>query len=126
MDEIKFRYSVIRENGHYFEEIFTLDQIEKGEIQIWIKVNFINPSDIKRDIFLNKYDVNNQELYTSDIVEWDQGKGFIFYDSDYTEFKHTYIEKIDPDCERPPKKYWKRIKKIGNRWKNPELLKDDK
>jgi hypothetical protein len=56
MQEIKIRYTVRRQNGFVFSEIFTLEQIEKGEVAEWIKINYINTDDLHKDIFTSKQD----------------------------------------------------------------------
>ena len=72
MEDIKFRYSVKRENGFYFEKIYTLKQIENGDVKQWIKANCIYNEDvINKDhyIGINDNSKEKEELYENDIVE---------------------------------------------------------
>ena len=63
MKEIKFRYTCKRDNGWIFSEIFTLNQIENGEVSLWIKVNIIKEEQITREQFTSFYDKNKKEVY---------------------------------------------------------------
>ena len=71
MKEIKFRYTCKRDNGWIFSEIFTLNQIENGEVSLWIKVNIIKEEQITREQFTSFYDKNKKEVYNGDIIRTD-------------------------------------------------------
>ena len=49
MREIKFRYVCVRENGHIFSRIFTLEQIESGEVRQWWELNLVGKSELYKD-----------------------------------------------------------------------------
>lgn len=91
MEVIKFKYLVERKNGFCFKEIFTLEQIEFGDVIRWIKNNNINIEDIKRYQYINFKDIHNAELYENDLVliyinDELIGKAVIEYDSEVSCF----------------------------------------
>jgi hypothetical protein len=122
MIEIKFRYS--GSDSHiipvYFEQIFTLEEIENLEPSKWMIKNNIIPSSIKRDQYTGEKDKDEKELYFNDIIEHDSKRYRIgFSDGCYDcrrSFKNDSGDElfIFPKSER---------KKIGNIHENPELLK---
>ena len=46
MREIKFRYTVVRKNGHIFHHDFSIGQLDSGIVRIWIEQNHIGSSDV--------------------------------------------------------------------------------
>jgi hypothetical protein len=64
MEVIKFKYLA----GFCSEQIFTLEQIEFGDVIRWIKNNNINIEDIKRYQYINFKDTYDAELYENDLI----------------------------------------------------------
>jgi hypothetical protein len=75
--------------------------------------------------YIGRKDKNDLEIYEDDIVDWQDGRGKVFYDTDRACFLHEYREKIDWDCWRPPKAMWDIVEVIGNQYENPELMEDN-
>jgi len=137
MREIKFRYTVIRENGYVFSGIFTLEQIEKGEVKIWSEMNHVNMDAVKKNQFIGLHDKTDREIYEGDIVHYIYlpGKTFWNYEGDaIIEWSSTgYWMKplpgkggVDAALVSIPGAYEPTCRKlfevIGNRFENPELL----
>jgi hypothetical protein len=69
MREIKFKYLVKRNsNGHIFSKIFTLAQIEDGDVNQWIKINIICRSELYKLQYTGRKDKKNKEIYANDIL----------------------------------------------------------
>lgn len=68
MKDIKFRYSVKRENGHTFCTYFTIIQIEKGEAERFLEINHVAPEELHREQFSGFYDINKIEIYEGDTL----------------------------------------------------------
>ena len=122
MREIKFRYTVIRENGYVFSEIFTLEQIEKGEVKIWSEMNHVNMDAVKKNQFIDLHDRTGKEIYDADVMLWPDGyKQIIGFNEKHTE---TSVRDIETsfgyhfDSQHPVDKG----NIIGNIHENPELL----
>jgi hypothetical protein len=80
--KIKFRYTCVRKNGYVFSEIFTIDDIEKGSVEKWIKMNSVDPICIKRSQFTGIIDkVNNKEIYAGDKIQSGQYTGIVVFDA---------------------------------------------
>lgn len=71
---------------------------------------------------IGRKDINGQDIYENDIVDWDSGRGEVFYRDDEARFLHTWEEKMNPGTHRPSKAFWDRVKVIGNTYEDPELL----
>ena len=69
MRSIKFRYTVIRPNGFTFTEIFSLSEIENGDVTTWLKINIVGLNNvIHRDQFTGLTDDNGKQIFEGDIL----------------------------------------------------------
>ena len=145
MREIKFRYTYKRENGHTFSRIFTLEQIESGEVRQWWELNHVGKSILHKDQYTGLKDKNGVEIYEGDIVKTMVGKHLWWYlvatDSNfggnnlylitrYRNFRHVNAgEDIEwgdffvNECRDTLTEYnaSKNLEVIGNIYENPEL-----
>lgn len=69
MTPIKIKYTVKRENGHIFSEIFTLKQIEYGDAARFLELNYAREIDIFKDQYTGKHDSERNELFQNDILQ---------------------------------------------------------
>ena len=85
--------------------------------------------DEKQPIIIMQYiglkDIEEKEFYHYDIAEFPNGDRFIILQEDWLEF---YVEWIgEPECEDQARDLYRisKAKIIGNKFENPELLKDN-
>ena len=63
---MELRYTVKRKNGHIFSRIFTIEEIEHGEVVFWIQTNNIIESDLIREQYTEKKDKNGKKIFVGD------------------------------------------------------------
>ena len=118
MREIKFRYTCKRENGHTFFRIFTLEQIESGEVRQWWELNFIGKDgELHKDQYIGLLDKNGKEIYEGDLLNGLHHNYPVTYFSAEARFEATLKECYIPTCD------WYRYEVIGNIYENEDLLK---
>ena len=72
--EIKFRYICKRENGHIFSRIFTLEQIESGEVRQWWELNHVGKNKLHKNQYTEIKDNNGKEIYDGDKIQNKSGR----------------------------------------------------
>lgn len=117
MREIKFRYTVVRKNGHVFHEDFTIESLElDSSSNGWLTVNNVDiKNELHRRQFTGLHDKNENEVYEGDILSMADFMFPITVNS-----FHGYRFKWGADIlTRANAKYGE---VIGNIYENPELL----
>ena len=129
MDTIKFRYIFKDKKGKIYKEIFSLVDIERGDIDnalMGFDHDDIEIEIIAKDRFTGLYDKNKKEIYGGDIVD---GRG---WENEYIRFKEPVIwEHTGWYIGWKNKKFHditsldacKDLKIIGNIYENQKLLK---
>jgi uncharacterized phage protein (TIGR01671 family) len=83
--------------------------------------------------FTGLFDKNGKEIYEGDIVminhpqdasgDFTNKPGIVFYWDEEGAFYHGHIS-VKNGSTRPPKRMWEHCEIIGNKFENPELLKE--
>lgn len=63
MEQIKIKYIIKRHNGHVCEKIFTLKEIESGDVLDWISINNAREEDIIKRQYTGINDELGVEIY---------------------------------------------------------------
>ena len=138
MREIKIRYTVVRNNGHVFKEIFPLHDIENGYVKTWLTMNHVGKcSELHKDQNTGLQDRNGVDIYCGDIVECEYypdlpttkeldtlvWRGVVEWGADAA-FHVIRIDTRGCYAVRYGGSAVKRWDVIGNIHENPELLED--
>lgn len=125
----RFKYVCKRSNGHTFQQIFSMKQIEFGETLKWIEANYIIEKELFKCQFIGLKDENKIEIYEEDIVRTIEQTmshgdieiiGVVEYDENdacYRIFFPKYGESI-PLCSFIELG----IEVIGNEFENPDII----
>ena len=119
MREIKFRVW-----DHFNNHMVTQDDTDR--LDLILQIYELTPKLSYPMQYTGLKDKNDKEIYESDIVDWDNGRGFVFYYEGA--FYHEYREKMDGkliEVYRPSKRMWDIVEVIGNIYENPELLENE-
>jgi len=125
--KIKFKYMVKRENGYCFSQIFTIQEIENGTANIWLKMNQVSEDELRRFIDTTILDKNSKDL-----LDWWEGDILKHKDTIYIIVWHNgglYAKSTELHCIYPVGETltWMELPvKIGTVYENPELLEKDK
>jgi len=107
--EIKFRYTVVRKNGHIFHRDFTIAEADFGDVANWLDVNHIDVDTLNRRQFTGLLDKNGKEIYEKDWLKSEWGYSGLV---DLEGILYAKGEGVIADD----------IEIIGNIFSNPELL----
>jgi hypothetical protein len=123
---MKIRYTCQRENGFTFSEIFTIEQLEVGEAETWFAFNFVDRTNVHRDLFTSYKDEEKTDIYENDIVIKNMGsKGYsepmlvVFENGGFRLSPNRSILHDDLVMHLLNSAF----KVIGNKYSNPELMK---
>lgn len=64
-----FKYKVTRKNGHIFSKIFTINEIENGYAQTWLKNNIVCDTDELKRLPYVCDDKNGEKVFAGDKVK---------------------------------------------------------
>lgn len=147
--EIKFRF-VFKHPEHEtvrISQVYSLREILQGITEEDIRdhtlccdcesVGETNVIDCNCDEYYEKFDLvdtleytgqkdkHGVEIYEGYIVDWENGRGDVFFDGDEGKFVHGFQEKIDGKLTswyRPCKRMWNRVEVIGDVYSSPNLI----
>jgi len=74
MREIKFRYTVVRENGFVFHGDFDFSKHSEWIVKEWVELNKINYKDIFKRQYTGKTDLNEIEIFKGDLIQNESGR----------------------------------------------------
>lgn len=63
-----YKYKVTRKNGHVFSKIFTINEIENGYAQTWLKNNIVYTDELERLPYVTT-DKNGDKVFAGDKVK---------------------------------------------------------
>jgi hypothetical protein len=125
MNDIKFKYLVKRQNGHVFSQVFTLNKIENGDANDWLKVNFVDRHTLHQLQYTGIKDKNGREGYRSDLVKHDTAIYQIAWQDFDAGFYMLHVAGTGWTDGLPIHNLVDSII-IGNAYENPELLEKDR
>ena len=127
---IKFRYTIVRPNGHTFHRDFTLQDIEQGKVVDCFSANKVGGRDqIHRRQLTGPKDRNGKEMYDGDILHFVDPNNYS-RPKVFTSVIQWFQEGCAWECSEiggPTSRGLyifdaPRMEVIGNRWENPELM----
>lgn len=91
--ELKFKYIVVRKNGHVFSEVFTLNEIQNNKAYSFLSMNIVAEDELYICEFTGLFDKNGLEIYNGDIVGgYPHGTVQVRWCDEYACFESYWIE----------------------------------
>lgn len=111
-----FKYKVTRKNGHIFSKIFTINEIENGYAQIWLKNNIVCESDELQRLSYVCDDRNGEKVFAGDRVKSGKRIITIIWDKDNLQWmaKEEDCPYTSPLCQWAIKEAFELIKDTTN------------
>ncbi len=86
MRESKFKYVIKRKNGWAFSETFTIEQIEKGEALLFLKINNVDKNEIHKYQYIGRKCKHDIEIYENALMQTDTSVKVVVYNESLSRF----------------------------------------
>ena len=107
-DETKYKHYIVATG---------IDNQELTENGTYLRYHKVLPETVGQ--YIGKKDVSGQKIYEGDIVDWEDGRGKVWFNDG--QFVHTFAEKISGyETFRPSKRFWNQVKVIGNEYEEAD------